>query len=138
MNLNINHYSSRPLHTSGEEFSNLIPQSVSSVAGSDITGSETPVEPYSTLSSLTPPPGTTPSTASFITIPDSTHHEGRDTVVAMETANQQLVPRQWCSFDDISPELPLKKPLTQYEKWACSEEAEAGFDEGDRGRKGEE
>ncbi|XP_035003966.2 protein-methionine sulfoxide oxidase mical3b isoform X1 [Hippoglossus stenolepis] len=121
-----------------EEFSNLVPQSVSSVAGSDITGSETPVEPYSTLSSLTPPPGTTPSTASFITIPDSTHYEGRDTVVAMETASQQLVPRQWGSFDDISPELPLKKPLPQYETWAWSEEAEAGFDEDvetERGRR---
>ncbi|XP_053271329.1 protein-methionine sulfoxide oxidase mical3a [Pleuronectes platessa] len=110
------------------KFFNPVPQSISSVAGSDITGSETPVEPYSTLSSLTPPPGSTPTTTSFITITDSTHYDGRDSVVTMETVSQQIVPRQWGSFDDISPELPPKKPLPQYETWAWSEEAEAGFD----------
>nr|XP_019961726.1 PREDICTED: protein-methionine sulfoxide oxidase mical3a-like [Paralichthys olivaceus] len=112
-----------------EEFSHLVPQSVLSVAGSDITGSATPVQPDSTRSSLTLLPGTTPSTASFITIPDSTHHEGKDTLVAMETASQQRASRQWCSFDDISPELPLKKLLPQYETWVWSQHVGAGFEE---------
>ncbi|GAA6235065.1 protein-methionine sulfoxide oxidase mical3a-like [Lates japonicus] len=105
-----------------EEFPPLPSQSVSSAAGNDTTSCDTPVEPDSTSgplpcfssstpSSVTPPPGTTPSTASFITTPDSTHSEDGDAApptqlmpaIVMETVAQRSDPQP---FDDISPELP--------------------------------
>ncbi|XP_070848130.1 protein-methionine sulfoxide oxidase mical3b-like isoform X2 [Chaetodon trifascialis] len=110
----------------------LISQSSSSVPGSDITHCDTSVEsalgpppcvPSSTPPSETPAITSTPSTASFITTPDSAPDDDRDAapptqltpVIVMETAAQRHVPQRTAggrgSFDDINPELPQKKPL---------------------------
>ncbi|XP_044042460.1 protein-methionine sulfoxide oxidase mical3a-like [Siniperca chuatsi] len=111
----------------------------SSAAGSDITHCDTPVEPDSTSSPLPcfpssePPSETPPSTASFITTPDSTPDDDDSVlptqltpVVVMETAAQRHAPLQPAggrgSFDDISPELPPKKPLLLQERGAEREE----------------
>nr|XP_029138284.1 protein-methionine sulfoxide oxidase mical3b-like isoform X2 [Labrus bergylta] len=115
-------------------------------AGGDITPSDTPVEPDSTSSplpcvnpSLTPseprPHVFTPSTASFVSEPDSTHNDS-DTApptwttpeVVMETACQKqaswLPDKGRGSFDDISPEMPPMKPLLLKDKWEEPEEEE--------------
>ncbi|XP_056223929.1 protein-methionine sulfoxide oxidase mical3b isoform X2 [Seriola aureovittata] len=129
-----------------EDLTPGVSQSPSPAEGSDITHSVTPVEPDSTSSlsscitsstpsSVTPPPCTTTSTASFIATPDSTHDEGRDTAlpthltpaIVTETVAQRHVPRQPVaggrgSFDDISPELPPKKPLLLQERGAGTDE----------------
>uniref|UniRef100_UPI0037E998BA protein-methionine sulfoxide oxidase mical3b-like n=1 Tax=Semicossyphus pulcher TaxID=241346 RepID=UPI0037E998BA len=117
-----------------EEFSPLL----FSEAGSDITHCDIPVEPDSTssplsfISSSSPPsgprpPAYTPSTASFVTLPDSTQNEDRDTapptlitpVVVMETAALRQAPWHQAgrrgSFDD-SPKMPQKKPLLLHDK----------------------
>ncbi|XP_040009232.1 protein-methionine sulfoxide oxidase mical3b-like [Xiphias gladius] len=126
-----------------EEFSPLNSRSVSAAEGSVITHSHTPVEPDSTSSlppsitsstpsSATPPSGTTPSTCSLITTPDSTIDESRDTappteltpdvdieIVVQRHAPQQPAARGW--FDDISSELLSKRPLFRQERGAGSE-----------------
>nr|XP_043878194.1 protein-methionine sulfoxide oxidase mical3b isoform X1 [Solea senegalensis] len=121
----------------------LVSRSVSLVAGSDITGSDTLAAPdfvssvrpgitSSTPSSLTPPPSTTtPSTASYTT-PDSAHHEGSDTApsthttsaVIMETVAQRHTPQQPAA-DSISSELHLKRPLHPHDKGAGPDEVES-------------
>ncbi|XP_071359121.1 protein-methionine sulfoxide oxidase mical3b-like isoform X3 [Trachinotus anak] len=116
----------------------------SPAAGCDITCCVTPVDPDSTStpSSVTPPPCTTPSTASFITTPDSTHDEDRDTAppthltpavimetVALRHACRQPAARGRGSFDDISAELPPKKPLHLQERRVELEKEGADKDE---------
>ncbi|XP_026182553.1 protein-methionine sulfoxide oxidase mical3b isoform X6 [Mastacembelus armatus] len=133
-----------------EEFSSLPSQSVASTAGSDITCPDTPVEPDSTSnllfcntssmpSSKAPPPAPmsfTPSTASFVTTPDSTHEENRNTAppkhhtpaTVMETAAGGRG-----SFDDISPELPQKKPPLLQKRGVKLKGDGAGSDEEEAG-----
>ncbi|XP_070784724.1 protein-methionine sulfoxide oxidase mical3b-like [Enoplosus armatus] len=143
------------VESSDEDEFSLIPQGVSSAAGSDITHCDTPVGPDSTSSPLpcilsstppseTPPPGNTPSTASFISTPDSAPDDDRDTapptkntsVMAMDA--QRQAPRQSArgrgSFVDISPELPPKKPLLLQERGVGPEE-EGAESEGVRRRR---
>ncbi|XP_045895459.1 protein-methionine sulfoxide oxidase mical3a [Micropterus dolomieu] len=129
-----------------EEKFSLVSQNVSSAAGSDITHCDTPVEPDSTSSLLpsAPPSETPPSTASFVTTPDSA--PDRDTVLpvmltpvgVMGTAAQRHALLQHArgrgSFDDISPELPPKKPLLLQERGAEPEE-EGAASEGVRRRR---
>ncbi|KAI3366581.1 hypothetical protein L3Q82_009195, partial [Scortum barcoo] len=124
-----------------EEESSQLPlnsQSVSSAAGSDIADRHTPVEPDSTSSPLpciacltpsseAPPPASTPSTTSFVTTPSSAPDNSRNTAlptqltpVVMET----VVQRGRGSFDDISPEMPPKKPLPLQDRWAEQEESD--------------
>ncbi|CAJ1054454.1 protein-methionine sulfoxide oxidase mical3a-like isoform X2 [Xyrichtys novacula] len=118
-------------------------------AGSDITHTDTPVEPDSTSS--TPPftifsnlvkprlPIYTPSTASFVTTPDSTQDDQNTApptlsppVVVMETAAQRS--HQWLSskgrgsFDDISPEMP-QEPLVVRNRGVEPEDDELEQDE---------
>ncbi|XP_074554019.1 protein-methionine sulfoxide oxidase mical3b-like isoform X2 [Halichoeres trimaculatus] len=111
--------------------------------GSDITHRETPVEPDSTSSPSTfttfstpiPPHPLfhTPSTASYVTTPDSTHDDV-DTapptlitpVIVIEQAAQEQGPHQFRrgrgSFDKISPEMSQKKPHRPQNKEAEPEE----------------
>ncbi|XP_049892841.1 F-actin-monooxygenase MICAL3-like [Epinephelus moara] len=127
-----------------EEF----PPVVSSPAGSDITQCDTPVEPDSTsgplpcVTSSTPPyetPATanTPSTASFVTTPDSTPDIDRDTApptqltpVVMETAQRQPAGGRG-SFDDINPEVLQTRPrLLQARGAGPGEDKEVSEEEG--------
>ncbi|XP_043964969.1 protein-methionine sulfoxide oxidase mical3b-like isoform X4 [Gambusia affinis] len=85
-----------------------------------------PVKRGSAPSSLTPPTGPTPSTASFVTSSDSTPDSDftktpLSPVVVMETAAGGRG-----SFDDITPELPQKKPLLQQEDRGAEPEEESG------------
>ncbi|KAL7370494.1 hypothetical protein ABVT39_002338 [Epinephelus coioides] len=128
-----------------EEF----PPVVSSPAGSDITQCDTPVEPDSTSGPLpcvtsstppyeTPPTANTPSTASFITTPDSTPDIDRDTApptqltpVVMETAQRQPA-GGWGSFDDINPEVLQTRPrLLQARGAGPGEDKEVSEEEGE-------
>ncbi|KAM9334915.1 protein-methionine sulfoxide oxidase mical3b [Symphorus nematophorus] len=102
-----------------EDESPLISQVVSSAAGSDIThrdsaSSTPPCVPSSTPQCETPLAANTPSTASFITTPDSApNDDDKDEappaqftpVVVIETAAAGRG-----SFDGISPELPQNEP----------------------------
>ncbi|XP_069001544.1 protein-methionine sulfoxide oxidase mical3b isoform X2 [Embiotoca jacksoni] len=110
---------------------------------SDSTPSTMPSITSPTPSHVAPPPATTPSTASFITTPDSAsdYECARPLLtpaVVMEKATQRPVPRAAAggrgSFDDITPELPQKKPLLLQDTEAGSEEGGAGPDE--EGHKG--
>ncbi|KAM9328430.1 protein-methionine sulfoxide oxidase mical3b [Pholidichthys leucotaenia] len=89
--------------------------------------SDTPVDStYSTPISVTPPPGSTPSTASFITMSDSATDEAMGRApfapdLVMETFSQRPA-GGWGSFDDITPELPHKRPPKLQVKWEESED----------------
>ncbi|XP_014328248.1 protein-methionine sulfoxide oxidase mical3a-like isoform X1 [Xiphophorus maculatus] len=92
-----------------------------------------PVQRGSAPSSLTPPTDPTPSTASFVTSTDSTPDSDitkipLSPVIVMETAAQKRPTAGGRgSFDDITPELPQKKPLLQQEdRGAEPEEEESG------------
>ncbi|XP_027899055.1 protein-methionine sulfoxide oxidase mical3a-like isoform X2 [Xiphophorus couchianus] len=92
-----------------------------------------PVQRGSAPSSLTPPTDPTPSTASFVTSSDSTPDSDitkipLSPVIVMETAAQKRPTAGGRgSFDDITPELPQKKPLLQQEdRGAEPEEEESG------------
>ncbi|XP_067347194.1 protein-methionine sulfoxide oxidase mical3b isoform X4 [Channa argus] len=102
-----------------EEISPLTSQSTTSDAGSDIIYIDTPVE-YSSNSNMLPTPSyealsPTPSTASFITTPDSGHGTAQPTHFTPGDSGQGL-------FDDISPELPPKNPLLLQEGEVESED----------------
>ncbi|XP_036977302.1 protein-methionine sulfoxide oxidase mical3a-like isoform X1 [Acanthopagrus latus] len=109
---------------------------ICSAAGSDIISCDTPVRPDSTLLAVitsstaplrTEPVTNTPSTASFITSPDSTPDDDEDTalptqltpVIVMETA---VSAKSRGSSDDISPDLQEKKPLLLHVIGAESDE----------------
>lgn len=109
---------------------------ISSASGSDITHCDTPVRPDSSLlavitsstaPSRTQPLANTPSTASFVTTPDSTPNDDEDTapptqltpVIVMETA---VTAKGRSSSDDTSPDLQQKKTLLLHVVGAESEE----------------
>ncbi|XP_014898846.1 protein-methionine sulfoxide oxidase mical3a-like isoform X9 [Poecilia latipinna] len=89
-----------------------------------------PVQRGSAPSPLTPPTAPTPSTASFATSSDSTPDSDiantpLSPVVVMETAAQKRPTAGGRgSFDDITPELPQKKPLLQQEDRGAEPEEE--------------
>ncbi|XP_016520688.1 protein-methionine sulfoxide oxidase mical3b-like isoform X5 [Poecilia formosa] len=89
-----------------------------------------PVQRGSAPSPLTPPTAPTPSTASFATSSDSTPDPDitntlLSPVVVMETAAQKRPTAGGRgSFDDITPELPQKKPLLQQEDRGAEPEEE--------------
>ena len=124
-------WTSPPPSTSEEALSLIC-----SAAGSDIISCDTPVRPDSTLLAVitsstaplrTEPVTNTPSTASFITSPDSTPDDDEDTalptqltpVIVMETA---VSAKSRGSSDDISPDLQEKKPLLLHVIGAESDE----------------
>ncbi|XP_047246452.1 protein-methionine sulfoxide oxidase mical3b-like isoform X6 [Girardinichthys multiradiatus] len=80
--------------------------------------------------SITPPTAPTPSTASFVTSPDSTPDSDiakapLSPVIVMETtAKKGPTARGRGSFDDITPELPQKKALLQQEDSKVQREEE--------------
>lgn len=112
-----------PTYTEEQEFSLLASHSVSSAAGSDIENANTHVESGASPTGLqslpeTLPTGLTPSTASFLTTPDSTHEADRDTSLpticdVIDTASQEHVPQAKGSVHDFSPRQSQKKLLPQ-------------------------
>ncbi|XP_041833409.1 protein-methionine sulfoxide oxidase mical3a-like isoform X2 [Melanotaenia boesemani] len=103
---------------------------------------DTPVKSDSTLpycftsstpSSATLPGAATPSTTSFVTSPDSAPDPPLSPVIVMETALQKLTALPAAggrgSFDDISPELPQRKPLLPQDRREESDNQEVGSEE---------